>query len=170
MPAIDGALGAGGGRILNRYTVSVGVIRGGIKINMLPGHCRLEVDIRLPIAATHAGLMREIEAIMARYPEAKLEPVWTHSAEPSASDPRHPMMRILRATVRSLTGSEPVACVGLGATDMKHWRHRGVPAYVYGCTPNNMAKPDEWVDIEEYLHVVRAHVLAAAAYLGNDGN
>jgi hypothetical protein len=28
-----------------------------------------------------------------------------------------------------------------------------------------MAKPDEWVDVEEYLHVVRTHVLSAAAYL-----
>jgi hypothetical protein len=28
-----------------------------------------------------------------------------------------------------------------------------------------MAKPDEWVDVEEFLHVVRTHALAAAAYL-----
>ena len=28
-----------------------------------------------------------------------------------------------------------------------------------------MAKPDEWVDIDEYLHIVRTHVLAAATYL-----
>jgi hypothetical protein len=28
-----------------------------------------------------------------------------------------------------------------------------------------MAKPDEWVDVEDYLHVVRCHALAAAAYL-----
>jgi succinyl-diaminopimelate desuccinylase len=48
---------------------------------------------------------------------------------------------------------------------MKHWRARGVPGYVYGCTPNNMAKPDEWVAIEEYLHIVRTHALAAASFL-----
>jgi hypothetical protein len=29
-----------------------------------------------------------------------------------------------------------------------------------------MAKADEWVGIEEYLHVVRVHALAAADYLG----
>jgi succinyl-diaminopimelate desuccinylase len=164
-PAIDRALGAGGGAILNRYTVSVGVISGGVKINMLPGHCRFEADIRLPVATTHAALLRELAAIVARYPEAKLQPVWTHSAEPSISDPGHPMMQILRATVKSLTGEVPVASVSLGATDMKHWRHRGVPAFVYGCTPTNMAKPDEWVAVEEYLHILRTHALATAAYL-----
>jgi acetylornithine deacetylase/succinyl-diaminopimelate desuccinylase-like protein len=41
-----------------------------------------------------------------------------------------------------------------------------IPAYVYGCTPNNMAKPNEWMDVEEYLHTVRTHARAAAAYLG----
>jgi len=75
------------------------------------------------------------------------------------------MMKILQATVKSLTDTEPVASVSLGATDMKHWRTHGVPGYVYGCAPNNMAKPDEWVAIEEYLHIVRTHVLAAAEYL-----
>jgi acetylornithine deacetylase/succinyl-diaminopimelate desuccinylase-like protein len=49
IPAIETALGRGAGDILDRFTISVGVIQGGIKINMLPGHCRLEVDIRLPV-------------------------------------------------------------------------------------------------------------------------
>jgi succinyl-diaminopimelate desuccinylase len=165
VPAIERALGAGGGRILNRFTVSAGVIAGGIKINMLPGHCRLEVDIRLPVCTTHAGLMREIEAIVAHYPEVAVQPVWTHSAEPTVSRPNHPMLEILQATVKSLGRPEPVASVSLGATDMKHWRARGVPGYVYGCAPNNMAKPDEWVAIEEYLHIVRTHALSAATFL-----
>lgn len=56
--------------------------------------------------------------------------------------------------------------VSLGASDAKHWRRLGVPAFLYGCSPNNMAKPDEWVDVEEYLHVVRSHALAAAAFMG----
>ena len=102
IPAIESALGRGGGEILNRFTVSAGVIQGGIKINMLPGHCRLEVDIRLPVCTTHAQAMTEIEAILVRYPEVQLKPVWTHSAEPSVCDPEHPMLRIVQATVQSL--------------------------------------------------------------------
>lgn len=163
--AMDAALGAGAGKILDRVTVSAGVIQGGVKINVLPGHCRMEVDIRLPVGLDHPTMLREVEAIVARYPAAKLTPVWTHSAEPSVCDPNHRMVGIIQETASSLIGRKPVPVVSLGATDCKHWRHRGVPAYVYGCTPNNMAKPDEWVDIEEYLHIVRTHVLSAAAYL-----
>jgi succinyl-diaminopimelate desuccinylase len=163
--AIDAGLGGGASGILNRVTVSPGVIQGGLKINMLPGHCQIEVDIRLPVGLTHAAVMAEVEHILARHPQARMTPVWTHSSEPSVCDPEHAMVGILKGTVRELGREEPVAAVSLGATDAKHWRHRGVPAYIYGCTPNNMAKADEWVDIEEYLHVVRTHALAAAAYL-----
>ena len=164
-PVMDEWLGQGAGAILDRVTVSAGVIEGGLKINVLPGHCRLEVDIRLPVGVTHAMVMREVAMLLTRYPEVKLTPVWTHSAEPSVCDPNHRMVKILQSTVAGLTGRTPLPVVSLGATDCKHWRHRGVPAYVYGCTPNNMAKPDEWVDIEEYLHIVRTHALAAAAFL-----
>ncbi|MEZ5842749.1 MAG: M20/M25/M40 family metallo-hydrolase [Hyphomicrobiaceae bacterium] len=166
--AMDRALGDGAGRILDRVTVSAGVMNGGVKINVLPGHCHLEVDIRLPVGLTHRRLLDEVERIVARYPEARLTPVWTHSAEPSTCDPNHPMVAMLQDAVESLGQPRPVPVVSLGATDCKHWRHRGVPSYVYGCTPNNMAKPDEWVDINEYLHVVRTHVLAAATFLAQE--
>ena len=162
---MDRALGEGAGRILDRVTVSAGVINGGVKINVLPGNCRLEVDIRLPVGLTHAAMMAELERITARYPEARLTPIWTHSAEPSTCDPNHPLVGILQGAVESLGRPKPAPVVSLGATDCKHWRHRGVPAYVYGCTPNNMAKGDEWIAIDEYLHVLRTHVLAAATYL-----
>jgi succinyl-diaminopimelate desuccinylase len=162
---IDAGLGDGASKILNKVTVSVGTIQGGVKINMLPGHCRFEVDIRLPVGLTHAVLLAEVERILSRYPQAKLTPIWTHSCEPTLSAPDHEMVAILKRTVRELGRVEPVASVSLGATDCKHWRRSGVPSYVYGCSPTNMAKPDEYVDVEEYLHIVRTHALAAAAYL-----
>jgi succinyl-diaminopimelate desuccinylase len=166
--AMDRAIGAGAGRILDRVTVSAGVIQGGVKINVLPGQCRMEVDMRLPVGLTHKVLLAEVERVLARHPEARVVPVWTHSAEPSVSDPGHEMVRIIQDTARSLAGHTPVPVVSMGATDCKHWRHRGVPAYVYGCTPNNMAKPDEWVAIEEYIHVLETHAIAAATFLSGE--
>jgi succinyl-diaminopimelate desuccinylase len=163
--AMDEAVGQGAGAILNRVTVCPGLIQGGVKINMLPGDCRLEVDIRLPVSMTHAAVMARVDAIIQRHPEARVTPVWTHSCEPTFSDPGHRMVGIIRDTVADLTGRTATPAVSLGASDAKHWRRNGVPAYLYGCAPNNMAKPDEWVAVEDYLHVVRCHALAAAAYL-----
>jgi len=163
--AIDAGVGAGASTILNNVTVSVGVMQGGVKINMLPGHCRLEVDIRLPIGMTHAFMLAKVEAIIARYKQAKLTPVWTHSCEPTVSAPDHEMVGILKNTVQDLGLDRPASAVSLGASDCKHWRQHGVPSYIYGCRPINMAMPDEWVDVDEFLHIVRTHALASLAYL-----
>jgi acetylornithine deacetylase/succinyl-diaminopimelate desuccinylase-like protein len=111
---------------------------------------------------THAQVMREIDAILRRHSDARITPVWTHSGESTFSDPGHRMVDIMRDTVSHLTGRVPVPTISLGASDAKHWRRHGVPAYLYGCAPINMAKPDEWVDVEEYFNVVRTHALAAA--------
>jgi succinyl-diaminopimelate desuccinylase len=103
--------------------------------------------------------------MLRRHPAARVTQVETHSGEPTYSDPGHRMVGILRDAVAGLTGHVALPTVSLGGSDAKHWRAAGVPAYIYGCAPNNMAKPDEWVDVENYLHVVRAHALAAAAFL-----
>jgi hypothetical protein len=41
------------------------------------------------------------------------------------------------------------------------WRQRGIPACVHGLFPLGMAHADEHVEIEEYLPIVRRHVLSA---------
>ena len=47
--AVDAALGEGASDIVQRVTVNIGAIRGGLKVNMVPSECVVEVDIRLPV-------------------------------------------------------------------------------------------------------------------------
>ena len=164
-PVLDRDLGKGAAGIIGCTTVSVGVINGGVKINVMPGQCLFEADIRLPVGMGHPEMLSRVEAIIAKHPEAVLTPIWTHSSEPTQSDPDHEMIGIVKGAVTGLGYPEPVEAVSLGATDCKHFRRAGVPSYVYGCAPNGMAQADEWVDIEEFMHVVRTHVLSSLEYL-----
>lgn len=166
-PVLDRDLGAGAAGIIGCTTVSVGVINGGVKINVMPGQCAFEADIRLPVGMGHPEMLGRVEAIVAQYPEATLTPIWTHSSEPTHSDPDHEMIGIVKTAVSDLGYPEPVEAVSLGATDCKHFRRAGVPSYVYGCAPNGMAQADEWVAIDEFLHVVRTHVLSSLEYLSS---
>jgi succinyl-diaminopimelate desuccinylase len=75
------------------------------------------------------------------------------------------MARILQANVQALRGFTPPAIVSLGGTDARLWRYIGVPAYVYGPSPASMGGPDEFVEIEEFLHILRTHTLSAYDYL-----
>ncbi|MBI3709234.1 MAG: M20/M25/M40 family metallo-hydrolase [Proteobacteria bacterium] len=162
---IDRVMGNGAADIVGRITVNFGVIQGGLKINMLPGDCRLEVDLRIPVGLDSNEVRRRLVAVAGRYPEASIEELMHHSSPSSWSDPGHEMVRILQRIVASLGGFEPKPVVSIGASDCKVWRQAGVPSYIYGCSPSGMASPRERVSIDEFLHVVRTHTLAAHAYL-----
>ena len=55
--------------------------------------------------------------------------------------------------------------IGLGNTDARLWRYRGVPAVVYGPAPVGMGSKDERVAVDEALDVLRCHTLSAYDYL-----
>ena len=57
---------------------------------------------------------------------------------------------MIRRNVQTLKGFDPKPMVGLGTTDMRLWRDRGIPAYVYGPSPRTMGARDERVEIEEF--------------------
>lgn len=46
---------------------------------------------------------------------------------------------------------------------------RGVPAFVYGCSPAGMGAANESVSIAEFRHVLRCQALAAFDYLAAAG-
>src|SRR5438034_2437544 len=75
------------------------------------------------------------------------------------------MMGILRANAKALGHPDPTPIVSLGGTDARLWRQRGIPALVHGTFPRGMAQADEHVEIDEFLRVVRMHVLSRFDYL-----
>ena len=111
--------GAGAEDVALRVTVNVGVVGGGLKVNMMPGDCRVEVDIRLPFGVDRADVLAEIADILKAYPEATLEVQEAASNPASASDPEHPMMGILKRVISETSDHRPEAIAGIGATDCK---------------------------------------------------
>lgn len=162
---IERGLGAGATEVAQRVSVNIGVLRGGVKVNMLPSECEIEVDARLPIGVSPADVEAAVAQIAAAYPEVTWE---ARPLSPAASwsDPDHEMVGHLRDNAHALLGVRPPAIVSLGATDCRFWRAAGVPAYVYGPSPEGMGAPDESVRIDEFLHVVKTHALSAFDYLG----
>lgn len=161
--AMDEAMGSGASAIAQRLTVNIGRIAGGLKVNMIPGRCSFEADVRLPLGWDKEQVMPHILAIIAGHPDASVEEIT--ATRPAWCDPHGPMMEIIRANVQALRGFAPLPAVSLGGTDARLWRQRGISAYVYGPSPTGMGATDEAVEIEEYLHVVRTHVLSAFDYL-----
>lgn len=160
---IDRAQGAGAYNILPKVTVNIGVVEAGIKVNMVPSHARMEVDVRLPIGMRGEAVLDAVQAILKRFPEVEMRELNHNPA--SWCDPGHPMVEIIQKNARDLIGFEPKPVVSLGGTDARLWRYRNVPAYVYGPAPTGMGSHDEHVPIDVFLHIVRTHVLSAYDYL-----
>ncbi|MBV8191159.1 MAG: peptidase dimerization domain-containing protein, partial [Alphaproteobacteria bacterium] len=163
--AIDQSLGAGAAGVLRRVSLNIGTIQGGVKINMLPAECVLEVDFRLPVGLTRAAVLAKVQAILTRYPMVSYEELLPGGPEANVSDPTHEMMGHLIRNAAEAQGWAPQPIVSLGGTDTRFWRAKGVPAFVYGCSPAGMGGVDESVSIAEFHHVLRAHTLSAWDYL-----
>ncbi len=163
---IDRAQGAGASEILPRITVNIGTFQAGMKVNMIPSECVIEADIRLPVGVEKAQVLQAVDEIVRAYPEVTYEEV--NYSPPSWCDPDHEMVSIIQANAKALSGIEPQPICSLGGTDTRLWRYRNVPAYVYGPFPTGMGAGDEHVPIEDFLHIVRTHLLSAYDYLTRD--
>jgi len=163
--ATEKAQGPGAYKTVKAVTLNIGVIHGGLKVNMTPGQCLFEADFRLPVGVTKDQIMERVEEILRRYPDVSVKEMRHH--EPTVCDPCGEMVRIIQRNVRELKGFEPTPILSIGGTDTRLWRSEGIPGYVYGVSPTNMASADEYVEIDEFLHVVRTHVLSSYDYLTN---
>ncbi|CAN5725742.1 M20 family metallopeptidase [soil metagenome] len=163
--AAELSLGAGAADVMRRVSVNIGTIQGGVKINMLPSDCVLEVDFRLPPGISRASVLSKISEIAARHSGTRFEELLPDGPEATVSDPTHEMMGHLLRHAAHDQAAPPQPIVSLGGTDTRFWRVKGVPAFVYGCSPAGMGGVNESVSLAEFHHVLRTHALAARDYL-----
>lgn len=159
----DRMLGEGATDALGQVTVNYGVIRGGLKVNMIAPSCSVQIDLRCPIGVSNAELLARFEEILRRYPQATYSII--NGNDPTMSDPFHELAMIVRTNGAEARGIRPVPALSLGGSDCRFWRMRGVPAFIYGPTPYNMAAPDEHVLVDDLLATVYVHTMSAFDYL-----
>lgn len=164
--AIDAALGAGSARNLRRVVVNWGRIDGGVKHNMAPRLCTVEVDVRTPVGVDAHAVVDAIRACAERHGGEYAE-VETRTA--NVSDTGHPLFPAICAAVERVTGVRPTLAVGLGATDCREWRALGVPAAVFGPDPATMATDAEFIDSEQLTEIAKVHALTCVSLLTDGG-
>ena len=176
-PAVSRALTQGAAEIdrihfsgaaanMGRVTLNIGTWNGGSLVNMLPGRCTIEADIRLPWGLHSRDVIAKVGAIVARHPPARMRVL--SSQEPAWSDPDHPMVRLIRRNAREVCGLEVRPIPSLAGTDARLWRQRSIAAFTYGTTATNVAMADEHTDIAEWMGVIKTQALSSLDYLMGD--
>ena len=129
--------------VLGAPTASVGTIRGGSKINIVPDFCEASVDFRTVPEQDRPGFVEEIVAALRKVcPD--LEASW-HQSRPLWTDPAHPLVAALERA-----GGKP--CGAPWFCDAAVFAAAGIPAVAAG--PGSIAQAhtnDEWISVEE-LH------------------
>ena len=124
--------------VLGAPTMSVGTIRGGSKINIVPEVCTADVDMRTVPAQGHAGFLDEVFARLRRAcPDLEIEHL--RSNRPLDTAPEHPCVQALQAAGGRLVGA-PWFCDG------SLLQAGGIPAVAAG--PGDIAQAhtaDEWL-------------------------
>jgi succinyl-diaminopimelate desuccinylase len=143
------------GLVLDGLSVNVGVIRGGVKVNLVPNSCEIELDIRLPIGFSQYRIRRELEK---RFNEAGLQNVdvikWD-TCDGNYTPPNEKIVLLLRKNVKEVVGTDPKNVIKLGATDGRFFRQKHIPTATFGPLPRNMGAPNEYVTVAELLQITK---------------
>jgi len=155
--------GEGEAETLQRVTVNIGTIEGGISPNLVPAQARAAADIRLPVGVT----LEAVEAALHHELDVCEGVTWRiiRAYPPSFTPPDHEIVARTVAAATKVFGKAPVSNMRVGASDARLYRMFGVPSVVFGCTPFNMGAPDEHILVDELIAVAKVHTLAAFGFL-----
>jgi succinyl-diaminopimelate desuccinylase len=161
----DEAVQPGSADALTRVVVNAGVINGGTSVNMRADLCSVKIDVRVPLGIATREVIEAVRDLASEH--GGEYDVWSQS-EPNASDRDHRIFTLLGDHAEAINGSRPLLACGLGCTDARLWRAKGIPSAVYGPSPATMAAPDEQVSETALRNLIKIHALTVAGFLLSD--
>ncbi|MFH1758709.1 MAG: M20 family metallopeptidase [Pseudomonadota bacterium] len=170
-------LGAKKHPLLGSPVASANVVRGGVKDNVIPDYCELQMDRRrIPGEGSDQfdhEINEWIQSMAARDPSFQCQvEVLGMDKEPVAISPEEPIVRAVIETIYEVTGRRESPRGLIAATDMTFLVHQGnIPSVILG--PGNSSHVvDESVEISQletaaliYAHLIR-RILSAAGSPG----
>jgi acetylornithine deacetylase/succinyl-diaminopimelate desuccinylase family protein len=140
---------------LGRPTVSVGVIRGGSQVNVVPSHCRIEVDRRtLPSESREeviAAYKRELDALGAEDGRFECDLEETQFYPPFEEPEDSAVSRLVAASCRTVLGKADFTGAPWSA-NAGVFKAAGVPCVLFGPGSAREAHTkDEYVEMEQVL-------------------
>jgi succinyl-diaminopimelate desuccinylase len=151
--------------LLEQPSLNVGMIRGGIKVNIVPRTCEADLDVRLPLGMDPQRTCALLQERLRNAGFADLTLTLLMSSVPSYTSPNSPLAQMVMRNATAVRGSAPVFTMTTAGTDGRYYRARGVPTVIYGPRPHNIAALNESVPVDEYLTVLKVHAATAVNFL-----
>jgi succinyl-diaminopimelate desuccinylase len=150
---------------LERPSVNFGRISGGLKVNIVPSSCELELDIRIPFGTTKDELLDELDQRLKKIKvAAEVEIIMGERDQPNYSSWDDPFLTLLNEVITQVHQEQPQPLLMPYFTDGRIFRQHGVVTASCGPTAYNMAAPNEYITIEDFLKVVKIFGLTTLSY------
>lgn len=156
-----------------RTTLNIGTIHGGVGPNVVPDLCRVSLDFRLPPGIDDGELMDEVRRAVARaqarLPGMRVEIRPTGTRAAVATPAQDPIVRLVIQLCREKLGrlQEPLPTPGFATDASALCSDPQIPFVIIGPGREEQAhKPDEYVEIDDYLKAIELYSALAERYLG----
>ncbi len=147
---------------------SVGTIHGGIKDNIVPDRCYIDLDRRVTpeekIDDARNELRGVIEGALREVPEAKFEVSELSFREPCVTPPEHSFVKRVKTVAEEVLGTEVPVYGGAGSSDMQYLINEGkMPACGIGPirTECRVHGVDEFVYIDDVIGAAKVYARLA---------
>jgi acetylornithine deacetylase len=133
-----------------------GLIKGGLKANMIASHCEINFGFR-PLPGSHSMSILEAIGALPESKHVKIIPKFSGSCLPA---PHHNMsIALLKSKQLIKKLGFPVGSGVDFWTEASLFSEKGMTAFVFG--PGNIAQahsPNEWVDVEQLKKVEKLYI------------
>jgi succinyl-diaminopimelate desuccinylase len=157
--------------LLGKPTLSIGTIRGGTKINVVPDRCEIEVDRRLLPGEKKEEVLGEmkkfLDLIQSKDPLFQYQMEEIDFAEPSEVDPEEEIVNIGVEAIHKVTGEKLPLRAFSGFTDSRFYINQcHIPTLILGPgDTNQIHTTDESVKVEALIQAAHIYALILIHYL-----
>lgn len=149
-------------KLIDSISVNLGTISGGIKINVVPDSCEMEVDFRLPIGFKPERLKRLLLTISKKY-DVDFEIIST--SDPNYTNLNETFINTFVKESYSIIKEKVKPVVSVYASDGRFFRFKGIPTILYG--PGNLRQIhsyDEKVKVNDIITASKIYSRVAISF------
>jgi succinyl-diaminopimelate desuccinylase len=160
-------------KLLGKPTLSVNVIRGGNKTNVVPDLCEIEVDMRTLPSQSHEEIVQKVRSLAEELaqdfdPRLKIELETITDKQSLETDRSEPLVEALVQSVERVRGATPeVGGVNYGTDAACLGPSFEIPMVICGPGGTDMLhQPDEYVEVEQLVQAAEIYADLSRKLLG----
>ncbi|MCL6454863.1 MAG: M20 family metallopeptidase [Alicyclobacillus sp.] len=159
--------------ILGDPTMNIAVIQGGVKTNMVPDACKVELDFRTVPSQTHAQILRKLQELLDGIkdtdPNFRAVMKVLNDLPPIRTPVTDDFVRLVQASTAMVYGVTKSVRGMSGYTDGAAFAGAGTdaPIVIIGGGDDRLAhQTDEYIEIRQFLQSIELYKEIAKRYLG----